>query len=171
MKLVALSADELSALRRDSLDDDARNAGRQAAFEKLWHRVSLPSGTRRHALREALGTIASIYATQAVRAVGHQSNKQRYTFEKALRQCLEAERRMSQNKGRSGQVEKALTQLCDASPAARDVVLDQLVQHLVTESASAQVCRIDFADLLLDVAAWNDPVNPTPQRWYELVRR
>lgn len=165
-QLGRLSADELATLQGSHRDSPTGDAARQAAFEAVWHWVAVPSGVKRHCLREALASIAAIYASHPDR---HQGSKTRYSFEGCVRRQLDNERHSPALAGRVGPFEKLLSQLCDGTAMSRDGVLLRLVQLLLEESAIGRSGTIDFADLLLDVASWDDPVHPTPARWRKLL--
>ena len=58
----------------------------------------------------------------------------------------------------------------NATPASRDGLLMLLVDTLLTRGPNQQLGSIDFVDLLLEVACWNDPADPTPTRWSRLLQ-
>ena len=166
-QLDRLSSDELAALRNREGIGATDSAARQAAFEAVWHRVSVPSGSKRHSLREALATVAPIYASYPG---CHQGPSARQSFLESVRRQLDSERQLSVRKDRTGGFEKLLSQLCDATSTSRDDLLLRLVQLVVAEPSNDRRRTIDFADLLLDVADWNAPVNSTPARWRQLLK-
>ena len=161
-QLGRLSSDELAALRIGHRDGPTQVAARQAAFESVWHRVSVPGATKRHALREALATVAAIYA---MTPNGHLRRETRHSFEESVRQQITHERRSLDGTKRCGPLEQLLSQLYRATSMSRDGLLLRLVQRVLAEPLHGGHRTIDFADLLLDVARWDDPVHPTPARW------
>lgn len=166
-QLGRLSSDELAALRSVGGHDATDAADRQAAFEAVWHRVSVPSGSKRHSLREALATVAAIYASHPD---CHQGPSVRGSFVESLRRQLDSERRLADRKDHVGAFERLLSQLCEATSTSRDGLLLRLVQFVVAEPSNGGRRTIDFADLLLEVADWNDPLSPTPARWRQLLK-
>lgn len=166
-QLGRLSSDELAALRGSDCNAATDSAARQAAFESVWHRVSVPGGSKRHSLREALAAVAAIYASCSGY---HRGATVRGSFVASVRRLLDSERRMPDRKDRVGAFEKLLAQLCEATSTARDDLLLRLVQLVVAEPSNGGRRTIDFADLLLDVADWNAPANPTPARWRQLLK-
>ena len=165
-QLGRLSSDELVALRGSDGNGATNAATRQAAFEAVWHRVSVPGGSKRHSFREALATVAAIYAGHLDR---HQGPTVRGSLVESVRRLLDSERRLADRKDRVGAFEKLLSHLCEATSTSRDDLLLRLVQLVVAEPSNGRRRTIDFADLLLDVADWNAPVNPTSDRWRQLL--
>jgi len=165
-RLQSLSGDELAALRPDRLNDADRNASRQSAFERVWHRTSFPPGTRRHRLREALAVVAPLFA---LHRGSHQQTKSDHSFAEALKRQLRTESRDPGHQTRAGSLTRLLHDICAATPAARNELLGRIVALLCRESSAVR--RIDFADLLLDVADWDAPVEPTTAEWYRLLPR
>ena len=94
-----LSSDQLAALRIHHGDGATNNAARQAAFEVVWHKVSIPGGAKRLRLREALATVAAIFANHSA---SHQSSNTRYSFETHLRRQFDHERRSPDRSDRVG---------------------------------------------------------------------
>ena len=161
-KLNALPQAELLALRPVGRGGNADRAARQSAFETIWHRLSLPGSAKRHAMREALATVAGIFALYPEY---YRFQCERLAFQNLLSIQFRQQRSRSDSGNRVNSLERLLRQLIHASPLARDTLLLQLVAG--TNANRRRV--IDFADLLIDVALWNDPQDPTPARWSECL--
>lgn len=161
-RLMKLSRRELGALRPNRRGGAVDRAERQAAFEALWHRLSLPGVSKRHALREAVATLVGIFAIHADRA-SFSSNPG--AFSELLKGRIQRERSQHAQRDGIGPIERLLTRLVTATVVARDVLLLQLVDQLVETESSANSRPIDFADLLIDLILWNDRQDPTPGRW------
>ncbi len=165
-RLQQLSIDKLAALRRRGIYGVGRDAEWQSAFEDVWHSLPIPGGQKRRQFRDAVATIAAIYAVHPDR---HQLANSRYSFEKIIRRRLNSERRLTMRSGRGSPIEELLTQLCRSTSTSRDLLLTKFVGSILAERSNAESSRIDFGDLLLDVANWNDPENPTSDRWRKLL--
>lgn len=164
-RLSRLSPRELATLRPLGLGGSPDVATRQAAFEAIWHRGGLPSNSRRHVLREALATVAPIYALYSE---SHRPIEAPRTFELRLYRMVNSERRAA-----VGQVSALLAKIVTASASARDDLLKRLVGAILKGPADQQNQRVffDFSDLMFDIARWNDPIDPTPVRWRRFLTR
>lgn len=161
-ELAALPRAELLALRPVGRGGAVDRAARQAAFEAVWHRLSLPGTAKRHAVRESLVTVAGIFG---VHSDCHRLRHERFAFQTTLTKQVIRQRTRSGREHGVSRIERLHAQLIKASPTARDALLLQLVDELVSASDVSHRRVIDFADLLIDVAMWNDPHDPTPVRW------
>ena len=166
-RLSRLSPSELAALRPAGRGGGGDVAARQCAFEAVWHTQSLPSGSRRHSLREALATVAPIYAVHPGR---HRFSGTRGSFEEQLRRRVSTERISSGRPIMHASLRQLVASVTNATPASRDGLLMLLVDTLLTRGPNQQLGSIDFVDLLLEVACWNDPADPTPTRWSRLLQ-
>jgi|GEM_PF-1501369 len=164
--LSRLSAAERAALRPQRLQSADAIARRQAAFEKVWYSLRLPSNVKRHPLRSALATIAAVYALHADRC---RLISTPYAFERQLLQRLIAEQAPSPRPGSVSPVRRRLWDVIRASPSSRDEYLLRLIEAVVSDSSSRGPESIDLADLFVAVTRWNAPMDPTPARWRRLL--
>ncbi len=165
-RLTRLTPQELVALRARELAKSTDPAAWQAAFEKVWHGLVLPTGCPRYAFREALATVAPIFATY-----GKQNSlfSKRRAFEQQLQRKVNSERNRRARTGDPGAVTVLLGSTLDAPPEHRDGLLLRLVGAIIDAGATANSGRVDFCSLLLEVVHWNDPVDPTPARWDQIL--
>ena len=127
----------------------------------------LPSQSRRHALREALMTVAPIYAVHADR---HRLATEPRSFERQIFEKLIAEQRSKMETSASTSIRRLVADLVTTSSSSRNELLLRLVDAFVNGGPNRRPGLIDFADLLLEVARWNDPADPTPSRWRRLLQ-
>ena len=165
-RLAVLPPSQLLALRPPGKGAAADVAARQDAFEAVWHRVALPIGSRRHALRESLATVAPIYATYSQY---HRPLPARRSFEEQLYRRVEVEQRSLANTKAEGRLQRALRLLVFSSRTSRDRLLLELVDEVIHGGPAGRTTPIDFADLLHEIACWNEPRNPTLARWRRLL--
>ena len=165
-RLARLSPQQVAALRPLGKGGAPDDAGRQAAFEAVWHEVRLPAGTRRHAFREALAVIAPVYAVHGDR---HRDSRLRGSFEALLRREVRSERIRSGKPAGATSLGRAVAQAAAGTALPGSPALLRLVDVLV-HRRQRPVPAIDFVALLSDVALWNDPVQPTRERWWELLK-
>jgi len=167
-RLRRLPRSDLAALCPNRCGGPVADAARQKAFEGLWFRSSLPCGARRHALREALSTVAPIYAVFV-----HSDHLPARTgsFVDHLRAKLKLSGAMSARTDEAALLRKLIDRVTTGSSESRDLVLMQLVETLVKDEPDCRRHAIDFTDLMYDVARWADPQSPTPARWRRLLER
>jgi len=139
-------------------------AARQEAFTTVWHRLVTVPGSKRHAVREAIATVAPIYA---VHAGYHHATGDPTAFTKQLEKAIRRERAAFHSEGTPA-LQQRLYDVVHA-PQRRDELLLRLVDQLVVIGKATGGTRCDFAALLVDVAHWNVPEQPTPERWRSLL--
>lgn len=168
-RLMSLTADELATLRIDRAADEPARAARQAAFEQVWHRAGIKGDFKRPAWREALASIGNLIA----RHPEAHARRGRFAVLHQIQRVINHERRSTGNSERTSSTERLVNELCSASAAARDVLLERLIEQLARTSPDGRVNdgRIDFEDLLLELVDWSCPREPTPQRWRKLIAK
>jgi len=159
--LEALPEPKLAALRPPGRGGALDAAVRQDAFTAVWHRLAAVPGSKRHGVREAIAAVAPIYAVHAGR---HQATGRPTAFTERLQHAINYERGNFHGDGKS-LLQRRLYDLAHAPPQSRNELLLRLVDALIAAGSS----RCDFAALLVDVAHWNVPEQPTPERWRSLL--
>lgn len=167
LRLEQLPRHKLQALKPRSRGGAVDRAVRQAAFEQVWHRLAFPGASKRHSMREALATVAGLFAVHADRC---RFQTVRGSFATLLKSHVLRERSRSDSRHDVGSVERIVKKLMTASPFARDELLLRLVDELAVGALNGSSRSINFADLLVDVVLWNDPRDPTPTRWDRLLK-
>ncbi|MBX3395398.1 MAG: type I-E CRISPR-associated protein Cse1/CasA [Phycisphaerae bacterium] len=139
---------------------------RQAAMTFVWQQSRIESGHRRHALREAVAAILPIYSAHHVQAWKHEPVPGA-TFRTLANQQVAEDRQGGVRGG--GRFRRLLAEVVTAPHAARQGALSRLFSAITETPTTPQPPRIDFADLLVELSKWHDPIDPTPARWRTIL--